>query len=138
MSKKVVIYVNKNSLCTYLNERIQYCLHYAKKKNFIVQKIYTDESNDPMPSNRSGYTQLLKECSSSEIDAVIIPDFSKLSSNRIEVAICSYQLKNMGIDLISLNELPETLLVLTLMEDTIKYYSETFLKNTDTHSKEVK
>jgi DNA invertase Pin-like site-specific DNA recombinase len=84
--KKAIVYcrsatANEDSEMR-LSAQASDCLAYAKEHGYEVLEVISEMGIGGLNFNRAGLQKLLSMCHNDEIEAVIVPDISRLSRNR--------------------------------------------------------
>jgi DNA invertase Pin-like site-specific DNA recombinase len=82
------------------------CFAYAQEHDYEVLKVISEMGIGGLTLNREGLQKLLFVCHNNEIDAVIVPNISRLSRNREQLKSLFQTFANTKVGLIPLSPKP--------------------------------
>ena len=107
---RAAIYVRVSSDSQDINNSVEAqtaeCEAFAKRYNFIVIKIYVDEAETGLVSNRPEFQQMVYDALSKEkpYDVILVWKFSRFSRDKLDNALYKNRLRKRGVQIISIKE----------------------------------
>ena len=111
------------------------CIEYAQKLEYAVADVFADEGESATAANRPKFMEMLDQCESGDIEAVIVWQTDRFARNTIDHFMVKDRLKKAGTRLISviqpmLDETPEGNLMDTVLAGINTFYSEDLSRKT--------
>ena len=107
---RVAIYVRVSSDSQDINNSVEAqtaeCEAFAKRYNSIVIKIYVDEAESGLASNRPQFQEMVYDALSTEkpYDVILVWKFSRFSRDKLDNALYKNRLRKRGVRIISIKE----------------------------------
>ena len=107
---RVAIYVRVSSDSQDINNSVEAqiaeCEAFAKRHNYIVIKIYIDEAETGLASNRPQFQEMVYDALSNEkpYDVILVWKFSRFSRDKLDNALYKNRLRKRGVQIISIKE----------------------------------
>ena len=107
--------------------QLRVCNDYARRNDILILDTYIDRAMTGTNDNRSGFQQMMKDCSRQTWDMVLVYKLDRFSRNKYEIAMHKKTLRDNGIKLVSAMEnipnTPEGIILESLLEGMAEYYS---------------
>ena len=121
-----VIYARVSSDAQDINNSIEAqvaeCQEFAKRNNITIIKVYIDEAESGLVSNRTNFQQMVQDGTTKEkpFRVIIVWKFSRFSRDKFDNAIYKNRLKRHGVRIISIKEPIDDSPAGQMMEDMIE------------------
>ena len=108
--QRAAIYVRVSSDSQDINNSVEAqiaeCEAFAKRYNFIVIKIYIDEAETGLASNRPQFQEMVYDALSNEkpYGVILVWKFSRFSRDKVDNALYKNRLRKHGVQIISIKE----------------------------------
>ena len=126
---RIAIYVRVSSDSQDINNSVEgqiaECEAFAKRYSFIVIKIYVDEAESGLASNRPQFQEIVYDALSKEkpYDGILVWKFSRFSRDKLDNALYKNRLRKRGIRIISIKEPIDNSPASEMMESMDAFYS---------------
>jgi site-specific DNA recombinase len=81
-----------------LPAQIEHCQKYAREHGFAVVRIFQDEGESAMSSNRPAFLEAIEYCKAGpQVDALIVYDTSRFARNREDAVVFKRMLEKRGV-----------------------------------------
>ena len=81
-----------------LEAQISYYTNYIQNHpNWVLIAVYSDTASGTRPNQRSGYQQLLRDCTSKKVDLILVKSLSRFGRDALETIHQIRRLKNLNI-----------------------------------------
>lgn len=113
---------------TSIEEQVEKCAEYARRKNYTVIDIYSDSAMTGKNDERPALQKMLRDCENKVFDVVIVYSIDRFGRNLKQLIINSERLEKNGILLESITEhfsnTPSGTLFRNIMMSYSQFYSE--------------
>ncbi len=102
---------------------------YARRYNYIIVKVYTDEARTATTDDRPGFLRMIGDIRSGliKVDVIIVHKLDRFARNRYDSAFYKRELRLAGVRVESvlehLDDSPESILMESVIEGMAEYYS---------------
>jgi site-specific DNA recombinase len=99
-------YSSDNQRAESITAQIRACKDYARKKDYLVKTIYTDEAKSGVNDNRSGFQEMISYIrdNPSQVQVILVHKLDRFARNRYDSAIYRKELEKAGVRLESVLE----------------------------------
>lgn len=126
-------YSSHNQRDVSIEQQVEECEEYAKRKGWRVVKVYADRHLSGTTDKRPQFQQMLKDSERGRWSIVLTYKVDRFARNRYDSATYKYRLKRNGVRVEYAKEAipdgPEGILLEAVLEGSAEYYSENLAQN---------